>query len=286
LVFDAGFSNNSPIGVHDAVVVQSGAAIDITVLDNDRDLDGDALSIPNQLVLAPSHGIAVVQHTADGADYIRYTSTPGYVGEDSFTYTLEDGRGGTGSATVFVSVEALAAPQVESIVINDGSAQRSKVNSITVTFDSLVTVDPGAFELRRQGTSAPVGLIVALSEQNDRTVAVLTFSGAGIIGGSLFDGRYTLTMRGDKIRDEAGQFLDGDGDGVAGGDHHEAFFRRFGDSDGDDDVDRFDRQEFLSSLFRSANHPDYLWYFDWNNDGRVALIDLLAFTVASLVSQR
>ena len=46
------------------------------------------------------------------------------------------------------------AAQVESVVVNDGSAQRSMVNSLTVTFDRVVTLDPGAFELRRQdGTS-------------------------------------------------------------------------------------------------------------------------------------
>ena len=38
-------------------------------------------------------------------------------------------------------------PRVESVVINDGSAQRSMVNSLTVTFDRVVTFDPGAFSL-------------------------------------------------------------------------------------------------------------------------------------------
>jgi hypothetical protein len=38
----------------------------------------------------------------------------------------------------------------------------------------------------------------------------MTFSGPGIIGGSLFDGRYTLAIHGDKIRDAAGQELDGE----------------------------------------------------------------------------
>ena len=48
--------------------------------------------------------------------------------------------------------DALAgAPQkVESVVINDGSAQRSMVNSITVTFGGAAVLDPGAIELRRQ----------------------------------------------------------------------------------------------------------------------------------------
>src|SRR5262249_25992513 len=51
--------------------------------------------------------------------------------------------------------DALAgAPRrVESVVINDGSAQRSMVNRITVTFDGAAVLGPGAIELRRQDGS-------------------------------------------------------------------------------------------------------------------------------------
>src|SRR5262249_46376449 len=37
--------------------------------------------------------------------------------------------------------------KVESVVINDGSAQRSMVNRVTVTFDGAAILDPGAIEL-------------------------------------------------------------------------------------------------------------------------------------------
>jgi hypothetical protein len=175
-------------------------------------------------------------------------------------------------------------PRIDSVVINDGSAQRSKINSITVTFDGVVTIDPGAFELRRQGSSLAVGLRVAAAELNGRTVVTLSFTGAGIVGGSLFDGRYVLTIRGEKIRDTLGQQLDGDGDGLTGGDRREEFFRRYGDSDGDGDVDRFDRDRFLSTFLRRRGDARYLWYMDLENDGRVGLIDLLAFTMASFIA--
>jgi hypothetical protein len=36
-------------------------------------------------------------------------------------------------------------PKIESFVINDGSAQRSMVGSLTITFDRIVTFDPGPF---------------------------------------------------------------------------------------------------------------------------------------------
>src|SRR5262249_25998089 len=40
--------------------------------------------------------------------------------------------------------------KVESVIVNDGSAQRSMVNSVTVTFSGSAVLDPGAIELRRQ----------------------------------------------------------------------------------------------------------------------------------------
>src|SRR5262249_35600310 len=136
--------------------------------------------------------------------------------------------------------------RVESVVVNDGSAQRSMVNSLTVTFDQLVTLDTGAFGLQLEDGSE-VSLNVVASVVGGHTVAVLTFTGSDIIGGSLADGSYTLTVRADRVHDFLGRELDGDGDSSAGGDRVDSFSRLFGDSDGDGDVDGVDRD-----LFRSA----------------------------------
>jgi N-acetylglucosamine-6-sulfatase len=167
-------------------------------------------------------------------------------------------------------------PTVEGVVVNDGSAQRSMVNSVTVTFDRVVTLDAGAFALRRAGGAA-VGVGVTTSVVDGRTVAVLTFSGPGVFAGSLADGTYTLTLRGDRVRDLEGRELDGDRDGNGGGDRADGFHRLFGDGDGDRDVDVRDLGLFLSTLGRRAGDPGYLWYFDVNRDDRVGLLDLVAF---------
>src|SRR5207253_10493838 len=121
--------------------------------------------------------------------------------------------------------DALAgAPQkVESVVLNDGAAQRSMVNRVTVTFSGAAILDPGAIELRRQDGSL-VGLHADISILGGKTVAVLTFVGTEFVGGSLADGSYTLTVRADGVHDRWGRELDGDGNGVAGGDHIESFF--------------------------------------------------------------
>src|SRR5207302_8201730 len=70
--------------------------------------------------------------------------------------------------------DALAgAPRkVESVVLNDGSAQRSMVNRITVTFDGAAVLDPGAIELRRQAGTL-VDTRISISLVNGKRVAVL-----------------------------------------------------------------------------------------------------------------
>ena len=52
-------------------------------------------------VSAPSHGQVVI---STNGKYVKYRSYPHYSGGDSFTYTMQDGRGGTSQATVHVTV--------------------------------------------------------------------------------------------------------------------------------------------------------------------------------------
>jgi hypothetical protein len=163
---------------------------------------------------------------------------------------------------------------VASVVVNDGSAQRSMVTSLTVTFSIIVHLDPGAFALIRQGGGA-IQLQVAQVIVDGHSVDTLTFSGAGIIGGSLADGHYTLSIHGGLVQDDSGHALDGAGTGVAGSDHVDTFFRLFGDSDGNGHVDLQDLLHFADTFGKSAGDPGYLWYFDYEADGRIDFGDLL-----------
>jgi hypothetical protein len=189
-------------------------------------------------------------------------------------YELESGRTEYRSyrmRTLYEGVsDALAGTpsQIESVVINDGSAQRSMVNRITVTFSGALYLEPGAIELKRQD-GALVNAQMNVSLVGGKTVAVLTFPRPEFIAGSLADGTYTLTVRSDHIHDRWGRELDGDGDGLAGGDRVDAFFRLFGDSDGDADVDWMDRHLFRMAFGKRAGETGYLWYFDFDGDGDV-----------------
>lgn len=197
------------------------------------------------------------------------------VGED-LNDRLPSGLWPSDHAGVVASLRIHVPPRIESVVVNDGSAQRSMVTSLTITFDRQVTFGVGAFKLRRQnGTQVDARVNVSLVD--GKTVAVLTFTGSGIVGGSLADGNYRLTVRSDLVHDALGRALDGDDDGTAGGDRSDAIFRLYGDSDGDRDVDLHDLGRFLSSAGRRAGDSKYLAYFDVDGDDRVSLTDLFAF---------
>lgn len=174
----------------------------------------------------------------------------------------------------------VTAPQVQSVIINDGAPQRSKVNSITVSFSDQVTLAAGAFQLKSaRGSNIP--LKVATKLIDGKSVAVLTFRGAGIIGGSLADGFYQLIIHAAKIRNAAGVRLDGDRDGLPGGDAITAFFRKFGDADGDGDVDAADAKLFAGARGRRRGKPSYLWYFDFDGDGVIGKTDAVHFRSSS-----
>jgi hypothetical protein len=217
----------------------------------------------------------------------NYSFTSGAIGNPPFigqsvevlpdgtkSYVLQAGRGlyrSYRTRTLYEGIDdALAGSprMVENIVLNDGSAQRSMVNSVTITFDGAAILDPGAIELRRRD-GTPVNVRLSISQVNGKTVAVLTFAGPEFIGGSLADGSYTLTVRADRVHDRWGRELDGDGDGTAGGDRADGFFRLFGDADGDGDVDQADRDQFRSAFGTTALDSGYLWYFDFDGDGDV-----------------
>jgi hypothetical protein len=182
---------------------------------------------------------------------------------------IADAAGNPLAADASDSWAVVAPPAVQAIAVNDGAAQRSMVDSLAVTFSDVVTLAAGAFELRdAAGNLIPATITVTTQVVGGRTVATLTFSGTGVGGGSLADGRYTLTVRADKVTTAAGTMA---------ADYAFAFYRLFGDGNGDGVVDVDDLLAFASAYGTGSGAPGYLWYFDSNGDGVIDLDDLLAF---------
>src|SRR2546430_17461243 len=93
-------SNHAPSAVDDAVATAEDSSIAIAVLGNDGDADNDAISV--SAAGAPGHGSATVN--PDGT--ITYVPAADFHGEDSFSYTIIDGQGGSASAPVTPTASA------------------------------------------------------------------------------------------------------------------------------------------------------------------------------------
>nr|WP_256368363.1 Ig-like domain-containing protein [Mangrovicoccus sp. HB161399] len=94
-----------PLAVDDSASTVMGTEVVIDVLANDQATEGDAFAIT--AVGAPGNGTAEIDTNdpSDPADdLIRYIPAVGFVGTDSFTYSITDDDG-TSTATVSVTVD-------------------------------------------------------------------------------------------------------------------------------------------------------------------------------------
>jgi RHS repeat-associated protein len=90
--------NDAPLVINDNLNVTEDIALARHVTTNDIDVDGDILAI--FLVGVGSHGVA----EKFSSTAIKYIPTSNYCGEDSFTYVVSDGNGGTATGTVSVNI--------------------------------------------------------------------------------------------------------------------------------------------------------------------------------------
>jgi len=96
-------SNNPPNAVDDTAGTTKGTAVTTGVLSNDNDVDGDALTISS--MTNPPNGSV----TKNSGGTITYKPNTGFVGTDSYQYTISDGAL-TDTAKVTISVSDTAPP--------------------------------------------------------------------------------------------------------------------------------------------------------------------------------
>ena len=175
-------------------------------------------------------------------------------------------------------------PMVESVVVGDGSDARSMVSQVVITFDQLMVLDAGVFSVMQRGAGGgSVDVAFTTTEVGGKTVATLTFSGAFTQNGSLADGNYDLTIDATKAHSAGDVALDGDGDGLAGGDYvfgaeeADAFFRLFGDLDGSRFVGNNDYAAFRTRFARPLAMPATIPQFDSDNSAFIGNNDYALF---------
>ncbi|MFL5328106.1 MAG: beta strand repeat-containing protein [Gemmataceae bacterium] len=175
-------------------------------------------------------------------------------------------------------------PTVSSVVFGDGTNERSMVKRIVVTFSQPMNFMGGvasAFTVHRTGTNGTVGDVTLAATPGSGLASAVTITFSGSLsqsGGSLVDGLYNLIIGAAQVTNANGVALDGNNDGIAGGDYvvngttANKFYRLFGDTNGDGTADQTDYLVFRNAL---AGGPSMV--FDFDASGDVDQTDYLAF---------
>ncbi|WP_277656870.1 retention module-containing protein [Seleniivibrio woodruffii] len=173
--------NDNPVANDDTATVDENSSVVIDVRSNDTDLDGDTLSV--SAVSQPAHGTVTIG--ADGK--LVYTPTRGYYGTDSFTYTVSDGKGGTDTATVSITVNY------------DNIAPVVSISSQSVTFTehgSAISVALGTVITDPDNTTMKGATIQIENPLSGDKLSIGALTGLGITAVLSADGT-TVTLTGE-----------------------------------------------------------------------------------------
>ena len=113
--------NDPPEAMDDAAETDEDTAVEIDVLANDTDVDGDELSV--QPATDPEHGTV----TVNGDGTVTYAPDADYYGDDAFEYTISDG-----SATATAAVMLTVHPVNDAPVAEDDAAETTEDNAVTI----------------------------------------------------------------------------------------------------------------------------------------------------------
>ena len=145
--------NDQPIANNDAnLTVAGGESLSIAPLANDTDPDGDLLTLVG-LLSGPFHGSAVIN--SDGT--LTYSADDNFVGNDTMIYVVQDGFGGSATATIVVTVTASAA---SSMAVIRGDAN----------IDGQLDVSDPVETILYLFDSDPVACLLALDSNDDELV--------------------------------------------------------------------------------------------------------------------
>ncbi|RVB39935.1 Ig-like domain-containing protein, partial [Mesorhizobium sp. M7A.F.Ca.CA.001.06.1.1] len=145
--------NDAPVAADDIASVAEGGSVVVSVLANDTDVDGDALT--PILVTEPTNGTLTLN--PDGS--FTYAPKANFVGTDGFTYKASDGTAESNIATVALTIDA--ANENHAPVAIDDTATVAEDGSVVVpvlTNDSDVDGDTLAPVLVTEPTNGTLTL--------------------------------------------------------------------------------------------------------------------------------
>jgi hypothetical protein len=173
--------NDAPVAVDDAATIPEDSSVNVFVLANDTDADGDSVLINSYT--QPTHGTVTAVRSE-----LRYEPDADWSGIDSFTYEIRDGNGGTATATVSITVTA----------VNDAPVAADDAASVDEDGSTAITVltndtDADGDALSVSGFTAPANGSVT---QNGDTLTYTPnpdYSGSDSFSYDATDGTSTAT---------------------------------------------------------------------------------------------
>jgi hypothetical protein len=173
-------------------------------------------------------------------------------------------------------------PHLVSTVIGNGTAQRSAFNSVTVTFDAAVNLNPGAITLSQLVTDSTGAILSSIDVTAGITVTnplgdsktwVVQVLAQGTLDngyGDFTDGVYQLTIH-------AASVTNGSGVTLSGGNRVQSFLKLYGDINGDGVVGTIDFGSFRNTYGLSSTDAGYSGGFDVNHDKTIGPADFGRF---------
>ena len=168
--------NDEPVAEDDTATIVEDTPTDLTVLTNDSDVDGDDLTVST--ASSPDGSVVI---NSDGT--INFTPDSNFTGTTTVTYTVTDGQGGTDSATVTVTVT------------NENDAPVAENDSVTISEDSVLTIDPrendsdvDGDDLTITSVTVPDGTVVINSDGTISLTPTSNFTGTTTVTYTITDG--------------------------------------------------------------------------------------------------
>jgi len=145
-------TNQAPVAVNDTASVVEGGSVNLTVLSNDTDVEGNIDVTSVVIVTQPANGTVGV-NTQTGV--VNYVHNGGLSTSDSFTYTFRDTQGAV-SNTATVSISILKRPVANNDSLTVQRGDDGTVNVIANDTAPSGTVTPASVTIVTQPTRGTV----------------------------------------------------------------------------------------------------------------------------------
>ncbi|BDA58707.1 putative Ig domain-containing protein [Shewanella xiamenensis] len=167
--------NHLPVANPDSAAIAWNQSIDVNVLANDTDSDGDSLSVTQ--VISEFGTVTVLANQR-----LSYTPAADFIGTDVLVYSITDGNGGTASSELTMVVNGNTAP----VTVDDSAATDDRTSLLIDVLSNDTDVDGNTLTLlsatAQQGT-------VAIEANKLRYIPKTGFDGVDTVTYRISDGQ-------------------------------------------------------------------------------------------------